>query len=96
MWKISSFYQSILEIQSILESCEQLFGQVLLYVNLPKHVKDQTISLICSGDMVDNAIWLTKDILVHISGTKMFPNMGFVQEHSQQYKFLLQIKFSKN
>ena len=56
MRKISSFYQSILEIQSILESCEQLFGQVLLYVNLPKHVKDQTISLICSGDMVDPAI----------------------------------------
>ena len=56
MRKISSFYQSILEIQSILESCEQLFGQVLLYVNLPQHIKDQTISLICSGDMVDPAI----------------------------------------
>ena len=28
-------------------------------------------------------IWLAENILAHISGTKMFPNVGFVQEHNK-------------
>ena len=35
------------------------------------------------------AIWLAENILAHIFGTKIFPNMGFVQKYSKQYKFLL-------
>ena len=31
----------------------KLFDQLLIYVNLCQHVKNQAISLICSGDMVD-------------------------------------------
>ena len=37
----------------------------------------------------NSAIWLTGNILAHISATKLFPNMGFVQEQSKQYKFSL-------
>ena len=37
-------------IQPILESCDQAAHP---YVNLCQHVKNQAISLICSGDMVD-------------------------------------------
>ena len=33
--------------------------------------------------------WLAENILVHISGIRIFPNMGFVQEHSKYYKFSL-------
>ena len=48
------------------------------------------------GLLKNPAIWLVENILAYVSGTKFFPNMGFVQEHSKQYKFSLQNKFSKN
>ena len=32
------------------------FDQLLIYVNLYQHVKNQPISLICSGDMFDQKI----------------------------------------
>ena len=55
--KISSFHQFTLEIQSILESCDQTghtyFDQLIIYVNLYQHGKNQAISLICSGDMAN-------------------------------------------
>ena len=59
MQKISLFHQFALEIQSILDSCDQtghiqtFFDQHFIYVNLCQHVKNQAISLICSQDMVD-------------------------------------------
>ena len=31
----------------------KFFDQLLIYVNLYQHAKNQAISLICSGDMVD-------------------------------------------
>ena len=34
----------------------QFFDQLLIYVNLYQHVKNQAISLICSGDKVDKKI----------------------------------------
>ena len=52
MQKISSFNRFILEIQPILESCVQtghtqkIFDQLLIYVNLYKHAKNQANSLI--------------------------------------------------
>ena len=63
MQKISTFHRFIFEIQEIFESHWphpflatpiQIFSdQLLIYVNLYQHAKNQTISLICSGDMVD-------------------------------------------
>ena len=35
------------------------------------------------GWLKNPAIWLAENILAHISGTKIFPNTGFVQEHSK-------------
>ena len=32
---------------------QKFFDQLLIYVNLYQHAKNQAISLICSGDMVD-------------------------------------------
>ena len=39
--------------------------------------------------------WLTENILTHITETKIFPNLEFVQEHSKEYKFSLSNKFSE-
>ena len=50
MQKISSFHQLILTTLPILESCDQ---KLLIYVNLYQHAKNQAISVICSGDMID-------------------------------------------
>ena len=60
------FIYLILEIQSILESHDQTgqahflttpaqknFDQLLFYLTLYEHAKNQAISLICSGDMID-------------------------------------------
>ena len=33
------------------------------------------------------AIWLAKRILVWVSGTRFFPNMGFVQEYSKDFNY---------
>ena len=64
MQKISSFHLFIFE--TILESRDQsgpdpfltmltqtFFDQLLIYVNLHRHAKKQTISLICSGNMIN-------------------------------------------
>ena len=64
MEKISSFHPFILEIltvvlrpdwphPSLAMPIENIFDQLLIYVNLYQHAKNQAISLICSGDMVD-------------------------------------------
>ena len=43
------------------------------------------------------AIWLAESILAYISGTRFFPNIGFVQEHSkfiiEQIQWKLMTKF---
>ena len=44
---------------------QQFFDQILIYVNLYQHAKNQAVLLICSRDI----------------GTRIFPNMGFVLEH---------------
>ena len=62
MENISSFYLFILEIKLISESTfltmfsQTLFDQLLNYVNLYQHAKNQAILLICSGYMGDNKI----------------------------------------
>ena len=34
------------------------------------------------GQLKNLAIWLAENIMAYNSGIKIFPNMGFVQEHS--------------
>ena len=60
MQNISLFNQLILEIQSILEYCDQTRNAYFLTMSTPKifnqlliYAKNQAILLICSGDMVD-------------------------------------------
>ena len=51
----------------------ELFDQVLFYVNLYQHTKNQAISSIRSGDRNKNsAISLAENILAHISEAKIF------------------------
>ena len=40
-------------------------------------------------------MWLAESILVHILGTKFFPNMGFVQKYSK-YKLSFWPNLEKN
>ena len=98
MQKISSFHQFILEIQQILESRDQT-GQTHFWPSEPKifwstfNLCEFVSTCKKSGYFIDlfwrygwlknPAIWLAENILAHISGTKIFPNMGFVQEHSK-------------
>ena len=101
--KISSFQQFILEIQPILESRDQT-GHIhfwpcqsenVLTFNLCEFVSTGKksgyfIDLFWRYAWLKNpAIWLTENILAHISGTRIFPDMIFVQEHSKLYKFSL-------
>ena len=37
------------------------------------------------GRIKNPSIWLAKNILAHILGPKVFPNMGFVPEQNKQY-----------
>ena len=87
------FHQFILEIQSIWESCDQtgdtqtVFDQLFIYMNLYQHVEITgyfTDLFWRYGWLKNPAIWLAENILCSISGTKIFPNMQFVQEHSEQ------------
>ena len=41
------------------------------------------------GWLKNLAIWLPENILARLSGTKLFPNMGFALEYYQYYKFSL-------
>ena len=91
--KISSFHQLILEIKSILESCDQAghthpknFWSTFNLCEFVSTCKKSGyfIDLFWKYGWLKNpAIWLAENILAHISGTKIFPNMGFVQEHSK-------------
>ena len=93
--KISFSHVFILEILLILKchdqtdrthfwSCPSKKSLIkLVYVNLYQHTKNQAISMICCGDMIDQKIWLVENILAHISWTKILPNMGFELEHSK-------------
>ena len=65
---------------------QKIFGQLLIDLNLHQHAKKigYFIDLFWRYGWLKNpAIWLAENILAHISGTKIFPNMGFVQEHSK-------------
>ena len=92
---IRSFHQFILEIQPILESeCTPISDHIHPKIfwstfNLCKFVSTckkpgYFIDLFWRYGWLKNlATWFTENILAHISGTKIFPNMGYVQEHSK-------------
>ena len=92
---LGSFHQFILEIQPISESHDQT-GHTHFWPR-PSKKSGYFIDLFWRYGWLKNpAISLAENILVHISGTRIFPNMGFVQEHSKWYKSSLYNKFSKN
>ena len=98
MQKISPFHRFVLEIQPIFESRDQT-GHNHFWprpsknfwstFNLCEFVSTCKISRYFTdlfwryGWLNNPAIWLAENILAHISGTRIFPNMGFVQEHSK-------------
>ena len=58
-------------------------------MNLFQHGKNPPISPICSGD-IDHLKILKSDSLrakAHISGTRVFPNKGFVQKHNTSFHY---------
>ena len=90
MQKISSFHLLILEMQSLQESYNHAHMKIFWSTfNLCEFVSTckksgYFIDLFWRYGWLKNpAIWLAENILAHISGTKIFPNMGFVQEHSK-------------
>ena len=80
-------------------------NEPLLRKLLDGHTKNQFVSLIfCeiqpileSCDWLKNpAIWLAKSILSHISGTRIFPNMKFVQAYKNYSNYRLIIRYRPN
>ena len=55
---------------------QTIFDKILIFVNLYQHAKNEAISSICSGEMVDLKIlqsdWLS--ILAYYLRKKIFPN----------------------
>ena len=98
MQKISSFHQFI-EIQPILEPCDQTDHSHFWPCPSKKffwstfNLREFVSTCKKSGYFIDlfwrygwsknPAMWLPESILAHISETKIFPNMGFEQEHSK-------------
>ena len=69
---------------------KKFFDQLLIYVNLYQNAKNQAINFFWRyGWLKYDKIWLAENILGHISETKIFPNMGFVQKHIKYYKISL-------
>ena len=98
MQKITLFHPFIFEVQSILESHDQT-SHTHFWPHPPKNFWSnfnlcEFVST-CKkpgyftdlfwryGWLNNPAIWLADNILAYISGTKLFPNMGSVQEHSK-------------
>ena len=65
---------------------QKIFNQILNFVNLHQHAKNEDVSLISSGEIIDlktlESDWLR--VFWPISRVQDFsPNIGFVQEHSK-------------
>ena len=54
------------------------------------------ISSFCTNLLENPANLLADNIFTHMSETKNFKNLGFVQEQSKEYKISLLNKFSEN
>ena len=65
---------------------QTIFDKLLIFVNLYQHAKNEALSSICSGEMVDLKIlqsdWL-RAFWPIISGRRFSPIIGFVLEHSK-------------
>ena len=65
---------------------QNIFDQLLIFVNLYQHTKNEAVSSICFREIYwfkNPAILLAESILVYISGTKFFPNTRLFQERSK-------------
>ena len=94
--KNSQLLWFIIEIQSILESRDQIghtlffstmpnentFSQLLIFVNLYQHASN-------------TAIWLAESILAYTSRITFFPNIGFLYHHHKIQRNLM-IRFKEN
>ena len=49
-----------------------LSSQLLMFVNLHQHAKNEAVSLIWSGERLDLAIWMAEGILAYILGRTFF------------------------
>ena len=64
---------------------QKTFNQHLIFVILHQHAKNEAVSSISSGEIVDLKI-LEPDGREHFGQNlrnKIFPNIGFVEEHSK-------------
>ena len=61
------------------------FNQLLISMSLYQHAESGFfIILFYRYSWFKNpVIWLAKSILAYTSGTRLFPNLGFVQEYSK-------------
>ena len=95
-----SFYQHmntplILEIQPILLSWDHN-DHIHSWLRPPKYFPMHFLfQWICINVHKIRLSGHFESILVHISGIRFFPSMGFVQEYSKQYKLSLYTKFRK-
>ena len=74
----------------------QIFWSTLILCELVSTCKKSGhfIDLLWRYGWLKNPAFWNKHFPIY--GTNIFPNMEFLQEHSRQYKFSLQNKFSKN
>ena len=67
-------------------------------MNLHQYAKNQAFSLFYARDisqLKNTAIWLVESILDHVSETRIFPRIGFVQEYNNIKKFLYRLNSEK-
>ena len=64
---------------------QKFFNQLLIFVNLYQHAKNEAVSSICSIEIVDLKILLShwQRAFWLISQKQDFLHIGFVQEHSK-------------
>ena len=107
-YKISSFHQCILEIQSISVFCDKT-GHTHLWPHPTKNIlitfqfmwirinMQKFIDLFWRYGWLENPeIWLAENIFAHMSGNKVFPSMGFMQEQSKCNKCYYRTNSVKN
>ena len=95
MQNISQFHLFILQIQSILESRDQIGHTHFLTMSIQKFLISLWFLSICISMQkmtlplifVNSAIWLAESILVNISGTRFFPKTGLCRITANNVNF---------
>ena len=66
----------------LITTIQKIFTQLLIFMNLCQHARNQNISSFTSPDIVKLKI-LAKRIFAHITRTRFFLNIAYKQEHSK-------------